>query len=167
MPTTKVLITVKTYPTISGKYEELVCTAGFTEDGKWIRIYPIPFRKIAYDQQYKKHEWIEINLVKNKSDFRPESYRPYSFDSEIVRGSFVDTKNYWAKRKEIVLAKVYNNMNTLIDEAKDKNVCTSLAVFRPSEIIEFNATEVVREWDRKKMEKIKSAREQGNMFEFP
>ena len=31
-----VLITVKTYPTISVKYDELVCTAGFREDGSWI-----------------------------------------------------------------------------------------------------------------------------------
>jgi hypothetical protein len=35
---TKVLITVKTYPTISVKYDELVCTAGFREDGSWVRI---------------------------------------------------------------------------------------------------------------------------------
>jgi len=54
MAKTKVLITVKTYPTISGKYDELVCTAGFCEDGTWVRIYPVPFRKKAYDQQYKK-----------------------------------------------------------------------------------------------------------------
>jgi hypothetical protein len=31
-----VLITVKTYPTISVKYDDLVCTAGFREDGSWI-----------------------------------------------------------------------------------------------------------------------------------
>jgi hypothetical protein len=36
MAKTKVLITVKTYPTISGKYDELVCTAGFLEDGSSI-----------------------------------------------------------------------------------------------------------------------------------
>ena len=83
MAKTKVLITVKTYPAISGKYDELVCTAGFTEDGKWIRIYPVPFRKKDYSQQYRKYEWIELDLVKNTSDFRPESYRPYSMDSEI------------------------------------------------------------------------------------
>jgi len=47
----KVLITVKTYPTISGKYDELVCTAGFTKEGEWIRIYPIPFRKKSYGEQ--------------------------------------------------------------------------------------------------------------------
>lgn len=38
----KVLIAVKTYPAISAKYDELVCTAGFLEDGSWIRIFPIP-----------------------------------------------------------------------------------------------------------------------------
>ena len=32
MAVTKVLIAVKTYPTISGKYEELVCTKGKYED---------------------------------------------------------------------------------------------------------------------------------------
>lgn len=43
MALTKVLITVKTYPAISTKYDELVCTAGFREDGSWIRIYPVQF----------------------------------------------------------------------------------------------------------------------------
>lgn len=45
MALTKVLITVKTYPNLSTKYEELVCTAGFREDGTWIRIYPVQFRQ--------------------------------------------------------------------------------------------------------------------------
>jgi len=40
----RVLIAVKTYPTLSDKYLELSCTAGFREDGSWIRLYPIPFR---------------------------------------------------------------------------------------------------------------------------
>jgi hypothetical protein len=33
MALTKILITVKTYPTLSSRYDELVCTAGFLEDG--------------------------------------------------------------------------------------------------------------------------------------
>ena len=49
--TKKVFITVKTYPTLSKKYDELVCTAGFFEDGSWVRIYPFPFRKLDYDKQ--------------------------------------------------------------------------------------------------------------------
>jgi hypothetical protein len=83
MALAKVLIAVKTYPTISTKYEELVCTAGFKEDGTWIRIYPVQFRKKAYSEQYSKYQWIELDLVKNKSDIRPESYRPIAHESEI------------------------------------------------------------------------------------
>ncbi|MDO8549705.1 MAG: hypothetical protein Q7S39_06095, partial [Ignavibacteria bacterium] len=73
----KVLITVKTYPLPSSKYEELVCTAGLLEDGKWIRIYPIPFRSLPYGKRFAKFQWIELSLMRNSSnDFRPESYRP-------------------------------------------------------------------------------------------
>ena len=38
MPLTKVLISVKTYPTLSERYDELVCTAGFLEDGSYFRL---------------------------------------------------------------------------------------------------------------------------------
>lgn len=33
MALTRILISVKTYPTLSTTYDELVCTAGFREDG--------------------------------------------------------------------------------------------------------------------------------------
>ncbi len=66
MSLTKVLVSVKTYPTLSEKYDELVCTAGFREDGSWIRIYPVPFRKLDYSNRYNKWEWIEMDLVSKK-----------------------------------------------------------------------------------------------------
>jgi hypothetical protein len=78
----KVLITVKTYPTISEKYKELACTAGFREDGSWIRLYPIPFRLLDQEQQYKKYQWVEVDTARNKGDQRPESHRVLS-TSEI------------------------------------------------------------------------------------
>ena len=53
------------------------------EDGTWIRIYPIPFRKLSYDKRYSKWQWIELDLVKNTSDFRKESFRPANIDNEI------------------------------------------------------------------------------------
>ena len=84
MPTTRVLISVKTYPALSEKYDELVCTAGFLEDGTWIRIFPVPFRKLNYHNQYVRWQWIELDLVNNTSDFRPESYRPANLDKEIL-----------------------------------------------------------------------------------
>ena len=42
----RIYITVKAYPTLSEKHDELVCTAGICEDGSWIRLYPLPFRKL-------------------------------------------------------------------------------------------------------------------------
>jgi hypothetical protein len=167
MALTKVLIAVKTYPTISSKYDELVCTAGFKEDGTWIRIFPVPFRKKSYDQQYKKYDWIEIDLVNNKSDFRPESHRPYSHDSEIKIIGHLDTNNNWAERKKITLGKVYYNLAELIAEAKNKNICTSLAVFKPTKIIDFEIKQVEREWDKNKLATLDAERKQFNLFEQP
>lgn len=165
----KVLITVKTYPTLSGKYDELVCTAGFRDDGSWVRIYPIPFRKKAYEERYSKYDWIEIDLIKNTSDFRPESYRPYSHDSEIkiLKNIGTGKQRDWAVRKEIVLQNVYDDMSILIEEAKDKEVCTSLAVFKPTKILDFTVEEVDRVWDKKKIEKLKANRDQAGLFENP
>lgn len=161
MAITKVLITVKTYPTLSDKYDELVCTAGFREDGSWIRIYPVPFRKKAYNEQYKKYDWIEIDLVKNTSDFRPESFRPKTEDSEIKIVGHLDTKHNWGERKKFALGKIYFNLTELINEAQDKNICTSLAVFKPTKILDFKAEQVDREWDREKLASL----QQMNLFE--
>ena len=104
MAKTRVLIAVKTYPTLSLKYDELVCTAGFLEDGSWIRIYPVPFRKL--DSRYKKWQWIELDLVKNESDSRKESFRPSNYD-DIILGEIIDTrnKNGLASKKKICIEK--------------------------------------------------------------
>lgn len=159
----KILVTVKTYPTISTKYDELVCTAGFDEDGNWIRIYPIPFRKLDYVHRYTKYQWIEMDLVKNKSDFRPESYSPRNIYAEDVV-TFHDklgTEDNWAERKNIVLRNVYDDMFALITEAKTKGLYTSLAVFKPCKIIDFIYQPVAREWN----EKQKAALKQEKLFD--
>jgi hypothetical protein len=161
MGLTKVLIAVKTYPTISTKYDELVCTAGFREDGTWVRIYPVPFRKKSYNEQYKKYDWIEVDLVKNERDFRPESYRPKTIESEIKVIGHIHTINNWEERKNFCLGKIYYNLAELIAEAKEKQICTSLAVFKPSEIVDFIAEPVHREWDKDKIAKLN----QLNIFE--
>ncbi len=159
MAKTKVLITVKTYPTLSVKYDELVCTAGFLEDGTWIRIYPIQFRKKSFDEQYKKYQWIEMDLVKNTSDFRKESYRPFSYDTKIKILNELDTKNNWFLRKQIVLKNgFYTDMQQLISDAQNKEIRTSLAVFKPTKIIDFTIEEVEREWNKRKLELLTQKR---------
>lgn len=49
----RILVTVKTYPTLSRTYGETVCTAGIREDGTWVRIYPVPFRRLNESERYQ------------------------------------------------------------------------------------------------------------------
>lgn len=164
MALTKVLIVVKTYPVLSKKYDELVCSAGFREDGRWVRIYPIPFRKLDYDSRYKKYQWIELDLKRNTSDPRPESYKPVNYE-KIKLCEFIDTdKGYWSRRKEIVLNKVYTSLSSLIEEAKDGNIRTSLAVFKPKEITGFKIEETEREWDYDLMAYLNTKAKQLDLF---
>ncbi|MBE2228564.1 MAG: hypothetical protein IAE93_14505 [Ignavibacteria bacterium] len=158
---TRVLITVKTYPTISTKYEELVCTAGFREDGSWIRIFPIPFRKLDYNKQYKKYDWIELDLTRNLSDFRPETYRPVSDTTVIDIIGHIGYENNWMGRKEIVLKNVYYDLSKLIKDAKNKNKITSLAVFKPTKVLAFTYEKTSSEWSESK----KKILNQLNLFE--
>ncbi len=161
---TRVLITVKTYPTLSSKYDELVCTAGITEQGDWIRIYPIPFRKLEYESQYSKYQWIELELEKNTSDPRPESYKPKSYN-KIVLGDKIDTDNgNWSRRKEIVLQNIHTSLSKLIEEAKDESITTSLAVYKPKKILDFTIELVEREWDSQKLAQLKAKASQFNLF---
>lgn len=165
MALTKVLITVKTYPTLSEKYDELVCTAGFREDGSWIRIFPVPFRKLDYQNQFEKWQWIEIDLVKNRSDFRPESYRPTDLDREIRILDKIDTKGDWAKRKLLIGDRIWDSMTELIAAAKDPNTRTSLAIVKPKEILDFVWRPCEREWDKQKMDKVIANKAQGSLFD--
>lgn len=118
----------------------------------------MPFRKLSYALQYKKYHWIEVDLVKNTKDFRPESYRP---NSEIKILDWVNTNNNWQKRKEYALKHVYYDLRELIDEAKDATKRTSLATFKPSEILDFIAEPTGRTWPADKLAQLN----QLNLFE--
>jgi len=141
--TKRIFITVKTYPTPSKKYDELVCTAGITEDGEWIRLYPIEFRKLSYENQYKKYDWIETKIERNSSDFRKESFRPVG---EIKVITYIDTKNNWAERKKIInRVKTYTNINKLVTDSQKPNY-VSLALFKPAKILDFKYEKQNPEW---------------------
>ena len=158
----KILITVKTYPTLSSKYDELVCTAGVTENGEWIRLYPVPFRQLEFDKQYKKYQWVEVEVEKRTEDPRPESYKPLNID-EMVHCGHVDTKDNWSLRKSLVLKNVYEEMDKLIAANKNDSGL-SLAVFKPTEITDFTIEPCDREWDKKKLSEIKARANQLDLF---
>jgi nuclear transport factor 2 (NTF2) superfamily protein len=161
----RIYIVAKTYPTVSGKYSELVCTAGVLEDGSWIRLYPVPFRMLDNDRRYPKFSWIELEIEKNPNDFRPESYRPVNLEDMVVHGEAERAKVDWVQRKEIIFRnqKIYTNFTELIGEAKTKK--TSLAIFRPSRIIDFTHEQTDREWKERAMKMLKAKSSQPLLFQ--
>jgi hypothetical protein len=162
LPAARVLITVKAYPLPSSKYEELVCTAGILPDGKWIRIYPIPFRALPYVERYQKYYWITINLKRNVSDFRPESYRPSNGVEEHIQiGECIDTSNGWEERKQYVLKEVFTAMRDLIKHAKSQER-KSLGTLKPAEIIDFIVEPGERQWKKEWLDQLR----QYNLFEL-
>ncbi|MEH2116225.1 hypothetical protein [Nostoc sp.] len=65
----KILIATKTYPSISTKYQETVCTAGVLLDDdekpvQWIRIYPIRFRQLDFDKRYPRWSIVSAKIEK-------------------------------------------------------------------------------------------------------
>ena len=157
----KVLITVKTYPIPSKKYDELVCTAGVTESGDFIRLCPINFRDWPFEQQYKKYQWIEVVAEKHKGrDVRKESYRPDCDSIQILGEPIKPNPGNWAERARYALAKESRSMEDLYDRQKADR--TSLGVFRPKRVHDLVITPDAPEWPPKFLHAL----QQQRLFEY-
>jgi hypothetical protein len=80
------LITVRTYPAPAQKGIEVSCTGGITDDGQWIRLFPVPYRFLTEDKRFKKYQWIEVDVTKAKDDPRPESFKLNDESIKILSG---------------------------------------------------------------------------------
>jgi hypothetical protein len=128
--TKRVLITVKAYPNPSKKYGETVCCAGIDIDTlQWVRLYPIPFRDLDSSQKFKKYTIIKVRCWKAPDDHRVESYK---VDADTIeRLDFLDTKQKWAKRKNIVLPTLSPSFCKIQEETAQNK---SLGIFKPIDI---------------------------------
>ncbi len=142
----KILIATKTYPSISTKYKETVCTAGILLDDdekplEWIRIYPIRFRALDFDQRYPRWSIITAEIERNEKDYRLESFRINDSSIEVVKK--IDTKKNWAERKSLVFPLQFES----IQEIKNQN--KSLGIIKPQSIEKYFYKAVTREWNVK------------------
>jgi hypothetical protein len=160
----RILITVKTYPTLSSKYAELVCTAGVNENGEWRRIYPVRFRLLQDGSQYQKYQWVEADIEKSTSDNRPESYKIINPESLRLLGKPISTDDKWSARKSAFHQKVplEQDLSDLIARAHANTV--SLAHFKPAVITDFIVEEVPREWDANKLALLEAQKQQYDLF---
>lgn len=141
----RLLITVKTYPIPSAKYDELVCTAGVTEQGDFVRLYPINFRDLPFSQQYKKYQWIQVKAAKHRhGDVRKESYRPDCSTLELLGRPVSTPRGDWSQRARYVLAKKAVSMEDLY--ARQAIDHTSLGVFRPKKVHDLIISPDTPEW---------------------
>lgn len=156
----KVLITVKTYPIPSATYDELVCTAGVTEAGEFVRLYPINFRDLPYSQQYRKYQWIEVMAEKHKGrDVRKESYRPDCDSIKILGEPIPSNPGNWSKRARYVLPRKSRSMEDLHEQqAADR---TSLGIFKPKAVHDLVVSPDAPEWK----DSFKAALQQARLWE--
>jgi len=142
---TKILITVKTYPHPSRGYQELVCTAGITENNEWVRLYPIDYRYRPRDQQFRKYQWVEVDLLPRGAgnDRRKESRKP-NLDTFRVLGLPISPKNNWKERR-IIIDRMPTYTVKELRELHDVDR-TSLGIVRPSRVLDLKIEPVNPEW---------------------
>lgn len=145
---TKVLITVMTYPHPSRGYQELVCTAGVTDTHEWVRLYPIDYRYRGKNQRFKKFQWIEVELSPRGAgnDHRKESRKP-NLDSIRLLGEPLDTKHEWRARREIIDRLPHFTVNRLKELYSQDH--TSLGVVRPKRVLDLRVQVAPGEWKPK------------------
>ena len=142
---TDVLITVMTYPHPSRGYYELVCTAGITRDLQWVRLYPIDYRYRPYHQQFRKYQWVSLNLHASGAgnDGRRESRRP-DIESMEILGPPLSTENGWLERRAIIDQMPHHTVKQLRGlYEKDK---TSLGITRPQKVLDLKVERITGDW---------------------
>lgn len=151
----RILITVKAYPEPSSKYKACVCTAGITEGGEWIRLYPIPFELFRGGESLKKYDWIDVeceNRSKNEKLQRKESYKIRPSTLKVVDSSLNKRPTNWEARNEIVLPLLEDSIENLrAAYSEDK---TSLGLIKPKDILDFYMSEELND-DEKTLAKAK------------
>lgn len=149
----KILIWAKTYPELSSRYLETVCTAGLLPSGKPLRLYPIPYRYLGGGdkEQFSLYQWITADIQKKPDDSRPESFR-IDCDS-IEPGEIIPTtQDEWGKRAEWIFRDPSWQFESVEDLQKaQKETGTSIGVVAPREI--------------KKVEVVERSEEEAKSFE--
>jgi hypothetical protein len=131
---TKVLIFGKTYPELSSKYVETVCTGGLVESGRPIRLYPVPLRYLDGDNQYSLYDWITVPIEKSSKDPRPESF--HILPDKIQIGDNVPSdKDEWSARRDLVFRDKswhFGGMSDLMEANRTRNC--SIGFVQPGQI---------------------------------
>lgn len=157
----KVLITVRTYPVPSKHSIEVSCTAGITDDGKWIRLFPVPYRFLDEDKRFTKYQYIEANVAKAESDTRPESHK-INIESIKILPESIPPSNKWDNRKAKVFPLKSDSLCALQSE-RDLNGYPTLGFFKPRTISSFKIEPCSSKWTESELTSLRQYPMFGNM----
>ena len=129
--TKKALIVVRTYPTPAKKGAEVSCTAAITDEGEWLRLFPVPWRYLAEAEKFRRWQWIEVTVEK-ASDHRPESYKLTQGGIKILSEPLA-TDDGWRLRREIV-DPLRGHCLCCMVRKRDADQHPTLGVFKPKAI---------------------------------
>jgi hypothetical protein len=139
----RLLITVKTYPTISSSNIETVCTGGVTDAGEWRRLYPIPFRYLEGPKQYRLFDVVYVEVSGSTTDSRPETRRPVLASLRVV-----ERLESWTSRCQWVNPTILPSMRAMIEKGK------TLVPVRVREVLSFDAVPAEDDWTTMQKEKL-------------
>jgi len=160
----RILILCKTYPSPSSKHVETSCVAGMDDSGRLIRLFPVPFRLITDDQQFKKWQWIRARVRKAGDDHRAESFR-ISVDTIETQGAPLPTKNAWEERRQAIKPiEVFEDFNALETARQTRGV--TLAFLRPHRLERLEISKArSADWTPDEIAKLMQAQNQGSLFD--
>jgi hypothetical protein len=160
----RVLILCKTYPSPSGKHVETSCVAGMEENGALIRLFPVPFRLVDDDRQFKKWQWIKLRIEKAKNDHRPESHKVFVDTIECESDPLPSRHEWQARRNALAGLTVFDDFAAL--EAARVAHGFTLGVVRPARIVALDITPAkVPDWTAEEKEKLVQDLRQEGLFE--
>ena len=151
--TKKCLIVVRTYLSPATSGNEGSCTAAITEDGKWLRLFPIAYRFLSKDQKFRKYDWIQCLVTKAKTDNRPESYRLQD-NSIKVLPCHISTANHWEARKQLIFPLRKHCLCCIAKERNEKGYPT-LGLFRPKTIKRLIIESDTPNWSEDQLRKLR------------
>lgn len=160
----RVLILCKTYPSPSSRYVETSCVAGMTAEGQLIRLFPVPFRLVEDDQQFRKWQWISARVRRAQDDVRSESHR-ISVDTIAVDGEPLATRDHWMDRRHAIKdVPVFESHEAL--EAARLTSGITLGLVRPSRLLGLDIKPVDNpEWTEEEKHKLLQEQQQGSLFD--
>ena len=144
--TKRITVITKAYPEESSRHGTVACTAGITNDGEWIRLYPVDMRYFVGANKISKFDVIEVECAKDNDKLsRKESHKIRPDSLQIVDRSLTSPKVDWTRRNKLLFPLMSDSVESLEHQyTADK---TSLGMVKPN-VIDFLKTDALKIYEQ-------------------